>query len=271
MGREEAPKIIEASKEPIQHHSGAFIEFKNKIDKGQGPSLSELQEALKDESINKEEFHTLVLKSAELSERIEDGLISTANALTQGRDDLVKEREDLKRDGLTGVLDYFKDHSGLDNLILHMNDPEGKRQREISAVMIIMCDLNRFKNINDTYGHSTGDRALRFFATRLTKSGRAGDLVYRKGGDEFILALPMYGDKPLSDEDFAGIKQRLKESVNDGFDFYPYADPKEDSIPMSTSMGFAVIRKGESKSLDATLAEADSDLYRDKVNPMLRE
>ncbi len=57
-------------------------------------------------------------------------------------------------------------------------------------VAIAMADLDHFKTLNDTYGHETGDRALRLFARVLSDSLRTSDLVCRHGGEEFAIAFP---------------------------------------------------------------------------------
>ncbi len=58
-----------------------------------------------------------------------------------------------------------------------------------SSLVVAMADLDHFKALNDTYGHETGDRALRLFSQVLTESVRAQDLVCRHGGEEFVVAL----------------------------------------------------------------------------------
>jgi diguanylate cyclase (GGDEF)-like protein len=58
------------------------------------------------------------------------------------------------------------------------------------TVALAMADLDHFKKLNDTYGHETGDRALRLFADVLRGSFREHDLLGRQGGEEFVIALP---------------------------------------------------------------------------------
>jgi diguanylate cyclase (GGDEF)-like protein len=58
------------------------------------------------------------------------------------------------------------------------------------TVALAMADLDHFKTLNDTYGHETGDRALRLFADVLRGSLREHDLLCRQGGEEFLIALP---------------------------------------------------------------------------------
>ena len=65
-----------------------------------------------------------------------------------------------------------------------------KAQREQSSVAVLYLDLDRFKEVNDRYGHDTGDALLQSIAERLRGAVRQPDRVYRLGGDEFTLVLP---------------------------------------------------------------------------------
>ena len=65
-----------------------------------------------------------------------------------------------------------------------------RSERHGHPLSVLLLDLNRFKNINDRYGHAAGDAVLKAFAQRLNKVIRASDLAIRLGGDEFLVILP---------------------------------------------------------------------------------
>ncbi len=82
-------------------------------------------------------------------------------------------------DSLTGLLNRRSFERKL--TVLRAGEP---------TVALAMADLDHFKTLNDTYGHETGDRALRLFADVLRGSFRESDLLCRQGGEEFLIALP---------------------------------------------------------------------------------
>ena len=88
-------------------------------------------------------------------------------------------REQVRRDGLTGLLNHRACHERLREALAD-GDP----------VAVVLLDLDHFKVINDAHGHAEGDRVLAATAERLRSVVRAGDTVGRLGGEEFVLILP---------------------------------------------------------------------------------
>ncbi len=84
-------------------------------------------------------------------------------------------------------------------------------KREKRSVAVMFLDLDRFKAVNDTYGHAVGDALLKAVATRLRSLVRETDTVARLGGDEFVILL----DNPASDDEVARIAARIVASLGE--------------------------------------------------------
>lgn len=116
---------------------------------------------------------------------------------------------------------------------------------------VVLFDLDKLKNINDTYGHVSGDEAIRTVAERLQRSIAPGDILGRWGGDEFIVIFPLHVDQALS------VTQRVLSRVTEepvfigGSTFYPHA-----------SAGLAEWHP--TSTLEHSVALADEALYRAK-------
>jgi diguanylate cyclase (GGDEF)-like protein/PAS domain S-box-containing protein len=149
-------------------------------------------------------------------------------------------------DALTGLPNRLLFRDRLTVALAH-----AKRQRAPLAVMFL--DLDRFKNVNDTLGHSLGDELLRAVAARLRTVVREGDTISRMGGDEFTVLLSELRDPA----DAAKIAQKLLDTVAhplrvEGHELY-----------VTTSIGIALF-PNDGDSAEALLKNADSAMYRAK-------
>ena len=78
-------------------------------------------------------------------------------------------------------------------------------ERSKRSVAVLMLDLDRFKNINDTFGHDQGDKLLQIVSVRLQAAARETDTVARLGGDEFVILL----ENPGTPEEVAAVATRI--------------------------------------------------------------
>lgn len=120
---------------------------------------------------------------------------------------------------------------------------------------ILFMDLDKFKQVNDTYGHLTGDRVLKLVGERLSSVLRFGDTVARIGGDEFTAIL--YGIKDKSDVD--QLAKRMVEAIEKPF----MVDGHE--IHISISIGVSLY-PADAHQIEDLLARADKAMYNAKKN-----
>ncbi|MFK3692529.1 PleD family two-component system response regulator [Agrobacterium tumefaciens] len=151
-------------------------------------------------------------------------------------------------DALTGL----NNRRYLDNHLKILFDRAAVRGRPIS---ICMTDIDRFKLVNDTYGHDVGDEVLREFATRIRSTVRGADLACRYGGEEFVVVMP---DTPM--ELAASVAERLRSIVEDK-PFYVRSIDRQLSI--TASLGIAT-SSGAFGTPDEILKQADRALYEAK-------
>ena len=125
--------------------------------------------------------------------------------------------------------------------------------RDQGYLAVLYLDLDNFKEVNDTYGHSAGDEVLRTLADRLSQSVRAADTVARLGGDEFIVLLDIINHPDVAFTVADKVRALLSE---------PY-ELAEASLALIPSIGVAVYPEhGEER--EALIRHADSAMYRVK-------
>ncbi|OQP85559.1 PleD family two-component system response regulator [Rhizobium rhizosphaerae] len=151
-------------------------------------------------------------------------------------------------DGLTGL----HNRRYLDT---HLRNLMARALERGQPLTLCITDIDRFKAVNDTYGHDVGDDVLREFARRIRSAVRSADLACRYGGEEFVLVLPDTGPQ-------AGlaIAERLRSAVED---VQVVVKREGITLPITASMGIATLQ-GPQDTPEALLKRADSALYEAK-------
>ena len=122
--------------------------------------------------------------------------------------------------------------------------------RQRTPFALVVADLDNFKQVNDTYGHDAGDRALRLFAQVTQASLRDDDILGRWGGEEFVFALP-----DLDREQAVGVFERVRTKL---------AAAHTGDHPRFTA-SFGVTDSEEGLNLEQLMRAADSGLYQSKT------
>lgn len=123
-------------------------------------------------------------------------------------------------------------------------------RQKLSASLVFM-DLDKFKSINDKFGHAEGDRALTVFAERLKSTCRDEDIFGRMGGDEFVLLLISTSKEPAE-----SVVSKLRQSVE------RYNQEAKRGYDISFSHGIVEFDPDKHNTVDALLADGDSLMYR---------
>jgi diguanylate cyclase (GGDEF)-like protein len=129
--------------------------------------------------------------------------------------------------------------------------------RTSSSLAVALLDLDRFKQINDTYGHLVGDEVLRRIADTMTGVLREYDLAGRFGGEEFVMLLP---------QTRAVDAFRIAERVRAHIARLPITTSGGEPVTVTVSIGVAALDAGSSRELTELLAAADAALYRAKAS-----
>jgi len=149
-------------------------------------------------------------------------------------------------DPLTGLPNRALFYSLLDQVL-----SEAHRNRTYGALLFL--DLNRFKNVNDSFGHTPADSILREVGRRLTATLRSQDLVSRLGGDEFVIALP-----DITRSEHAGhVAQKLLAAVAEPFLV------EQHEVLLSASIGISVF-PDDGRDPETLVKNADVAMYRAK-------
>jgi len=174
-------------------------------------------------------------------------LLTTARDITERKRTEEQLAYMATHDPLTGLPNRMLFNDRLTVALAHA-------QRNRQKLAVVLLDLDHFKDVNDTLGHSVGDKLLQAVGERLTNLLRKSDTIARMGGDEFMLILPEIARV----EDTARVAQKVLESFREPFVF----DGHEARI--TTSIGIAIY-PNDGEDADTLMRDADMAMYRAKV------
>jgi len=140
-------------------------------------------------------------------------------------------------------------------MFMHLTRELSRAERLKAEVSLLVMDLDNFKDINDTYGHHVGDRALRDIAGVLRQGIRPYDICVRYAGDEFIVVLSGCGGEEAERK-----RLELQRAVDQ---LYFEARPGK-RLPLAISVGASVFPH-DGNTYETLLATADGRMYRDKT------
>ncbi|HKB81057.1 MAG TPA: EAL domain-containing protein [Thermoanaerobaculia bacterium] len=175
------------------------------------------------------------------------GVIGQVRDLTERKRAEQQIEYQAYHDALTGLANrrLFQEHLALALALA---------QRRHRPVAVLFLDLDHFKVVNDSLGHTMGDALLREIALRLRNSVREGDVVARVGGDEFTIVLQELEKK----EDAAAMAQRVLRIVSEP------ADVDGHRLYITTSIGITVY-PDDGEDAETLLKNADNAMYRAKA------
>ncbi len=175
------------------------------------------------------------------------GFVVTHEDVTQQIRNHERVHHAAHHDGLTGLANRMSFVADLDSLVADMSPAT-------EAMALILVDIDRFKRINDTYGHAIGDRLLKLVAERLQELAPTGAVLARLGGDEFALRVPL--ERP-SDASAHEMADRMVRALG-----RPYTI---DDLLLITGVSIGIARfTRETASATEVMRHADFALYRAK-------
>jgi len=158
-----------------------------------------------------------------------------------------EERKQARKDALTGL----PNRTAYNEIMAHQIEQFNRYKEPLT---LVVCDLDYFKLVNDSYGHLAGDKVLSLVAKILAKTTRNADHVTRYGGEEFAIVLPS-----TQAEQAARTMDKIRRLICKS----PFNYRGE---PISISMSFGVCEAQEGDSIESLFSRADVALYKAKEN-----
>ena len=225
--------------------------------------VSKYEESLKqcasqlDGNMNPEEFKSLVCSLEASTHRMSAGSEDLQQHLEESqreaetlREELAKARAEAKTDAMTGLANRKGFGEAIDKL-------KATTEQALSDACLLICDIDNFKTINDTYGHLFGDKVIKAVADVLSMQTKGKDLAARFGGEEFVVLLP--------DTDINGAVA-VAESIRRTIENSRVVRPKTGEEVRRLTISIGVTRFAAGDEVKETISRADEALYAAKEN-----
>lgn len=244
----EAMKREMAAGITLQQTEKALVQSKNVENKVQecAGELDEVNEVLAQEIDDRKKRNLELIETLQELSSTQTILSTTQDVLAIAHEVVEEAKQRTLHDSATGI-----PNRGLFNDRLEQAIALAKRCEWVLAVMFI--DLDRFKPINDTYGHVVGDQVLQVVAKRLNEQVRGEDTVCRYGGDEFLYLLV----NPQSIENIQRIAQKVFDRISGTISI------DDLTLTVEPSIGIAVF-PGDGITGQELVTKADAAMYRAK-------
>jgi len=191
----------------------------------------------------------------EVNERIgiESELADMKIDLAEAHEDLAKSRA---KEEETQQIAFHDSLTGLPNRLLfeqHLDHRLIEAKRHGWGIAVLFIDIDKFKSINDSYGHDLGDKVLLMVANRLQSSVRAEDTVSRWGGDEFVCLL----SEVRQEADMTRLAEKIVNRIAETFEL------GETVLSVRASIGIAIYPE-DGEMADILFKNADKAMYKAK-------
>ena len=168
--------------------------------------------------------------------------------------DITERRSLMEKLAMQASYDYLTNLYNRRFFIGHAEAEFARARRYDKSLALLMLDIDYFKNINDTYGHKTGDVVLQRFSALLLEKLRTVDIIGRIGGEEFAVLLP-----ESKEQDALDVAERLREDIAETEIIIDGGK----IVHFTVSMGVAILNE-HTESLDVLFGKADQALYQAK-------
>ena len=177
---------------------------------------------------------------------------NTNNLLTIKTVELENMRKQLTIEATTDVLSGLYNRRYFYDISEKYYHTAKKYDQELSVLMI---DIDKFKDINDTYGHDVGDNIIEASAKTLTKIARKNDVVARYGGEEFIILLAETGSDTAME-----LAERIRVEIENN----TITLDNGEAVYITVSIGVTQLNKMNDKNIEETIKRCDNALYESK-------